>query len=70
MLDYYAISISPPPLSYPTEVSTSSVNVTLNNNVEMFSVSIAAVNCNGRSLPLLMDINIGEFKIWMSGPSW
>lgn len=62
VVDYYTISISPPPLSYLTQVFTSSSNITLNSSIGEYNASIVAVNCNGESIPLQMGIDAREGK--------
>ncbi len=62
IVDIYTISISPTPLSHPTEnlVSFPPWNVTLAHNTP-YTVNITATNCAGTSEPtILADVLFGK----------
>lgn len=67
LVDHYILSISPPPLSAPMEtvVPASPWSTVLISSIEVYTASVTAVNCNGNSAALTLNINLSKCMLWM-----
>lgn len=62
VVDHYLISLSPPPPSQAMDimVPVPLLSIVLNTSIATYTTSVTAVNCNGNSPAITLDIDLSK----------